>query len=163
MSCHRRSRDGPSVAIETSPVPSAARAETLHSCGQRSESAVYQAGAEYKVRGQRSKYIRGLGFSSQWLPMHFFFLSGLSYHQLLTTSSYCQLLLISIVIMGGYRVDIATCVLCVVCTYVYVHCTCLHTCYNYMCMYSVHVHVTAVNLRANSTSEKLSRYMYTCT
>ena len=56
--------------------------------------------------GSRSSVVRalttkvgGLGFDSQWLPMHFClqYVSILIYHQLLTTSSYHQLLLISIV------------------------------------------------------------------
>ena len=58
------------------------------------------------LQGSRSSVVRastgkvgGLGFNSKWLPMHFSlqFVSILIYHQLLTTSSYHQLLLISIV------------------------------------------------------------------
>ena len=55
------------------------------------------------VQGSRSSVVRastakvgGLGFDSQWLPMYLY-VSILIYHQLLTTSSYHQLLLISIV------------------------------------------------------------------
>ena len=61
------------------------------------------------LQGSRSSVVRvstaevgGLGFDSQWLPMHFVqFVSILIYHQLLTTSSYCRLLLISTVQLLG--------------------------------------------------------------
>ena len=74
--------------------------------------------------------VGGLGFDSQWLPMHFFlqFVSILIYHQLLTSSSYCQLLLISIVT----KIIMST-VGCVVCMLEHLHSAislaypCMHT------------------------------------
>ena len=48
------------------------------------------------VRASTAK-VGGLGFDPQWLPMHFFlpYVSILIYYQLLTTSSYHQLLLVT--------------------------------------------------------------------